>query len=269
MYVKDKTKRVCRCCGKVFFVSPNIIKKGKGHFCSRICYYQWNKGENSPRFKKETKIIQECSQCKKKFVVAKGRVEDGRGKFCSRKCKGDWMSINRAGERHPMWAGGKIKRVCAVCGNDFLVIPAALKRDYGAMCCSQSCAAKSKLGERSPNWQGGLSFYPYCEKFNEDFKERVRAFDGYACVECGMTQEEHLKRYNRKLLVHHVAYDKQVCCNSERPLFVALCCSCSSKANGKREYWKKHYTDLIMDKYQGKCYFSKEEMAHHSMWGDA
>jgi hypothetical protein len=258
--IGGRINRICRNCGTEFFVFQSAIKKGRGYFCSRNCYHQWNKGENSPRFKKELKVIQICIQCKKEFVVAKGRVDDGRGKFCSRRCKGDWMSINRSGENHPMWNGGKKMCICKRCGKEFLITPSIIgnEKNNGSFC-SKVCLAKSKTGKRGANWQGGLSFYPYCEKFNEDFRDRVRAFDGYACVECEMTQEEHLKRYKRKLLVHHVAYDKQVCCNSERPLFVALCCSCSSKANGKREYWKQHYTDLIMDKYRGKCYFSKEE----------
>ena len=36
-------------------------------------------------------------------------------------------------------------------------------------------------GPNSPRWKGGISFEPYCEKFNEEFKERVRAFFGYRC----------------------------------------------------------------------------------------
>jgi hypothetical protein len=112
--------------------------------------------------------------------------------------------------------------------------------------------------ERNANWNGGISFEPYCEKFNFEFKERVREFFGRICVECQMTEEEN----GQRLTVHHANYDKMVCCNDVEPLFVALCIGCNSRANNDREYWTKHYTDIINNKYDGKCYYTKEEMSN-------
>lgn len=109
-------------------------------------------------------------------------------------------------------------------------------------------------GENAPSWKGGMSFEPYCVKFNREFKERVRAFFGYTCVECGTTQEEN----RRKLDVHHVNYDKMVCCNDVKPLFVALCRSCNVKANTNRPDWEKHFTEMIMTKHGGQCYLPKK-----------
>ena len=112
----------------------------------------------------------------------------------------------------------------------------------------------AKSGKNSPLWKGGLSFEPYCPKFNNEFKERVRAFFGYRCVECGSQQIE------KKLSIHHVNFNKKTCCDDTIPLFVALCIPCHAKTNYNRDYWQRHFTDMITSKHDGKCYFTKEEM---------
>jgi len=110
-----------------------------------------------------------------------------------------------------------------------------------------------KMGDKSHLWKGGISFEPYCEKFNRPFKERVRKFFERTCVECGKTEEES----GRKSDVHHVNFDKQTCCNDSKPLYVALCHSCHLKTNHNRAYWEKHFTEMINDKYGGCCYLPR------------
>jgi hypothetical protein len=119
-------------------------------------------------------------------------------------------------------------------------------------------ASKQKLrisngGNRCWNWQGGISFLPYCIKFNKEFKERVRKFFDYKCVFCGKTQMDNRK----SLSVHHVNFDKMSCCDDTKPLFVTLCASCHSQTNTKREYWEQYFTGMITTKYDGKCYLEK------------
>lgn len=108
-------------------------------------------------------------------------------------------------------------------------------------------------GPKNPNWNNGSSFEPYCPKFNETFKKRVRAFFSFKCVECGKHQTKPA------LQVHHVNFDKKVCCNNNLPLFVPLCNRCHTKTNFNREYWETHFTEIIMKEYNGKCYLSTEE----------
>lgn len=124
---------------------------------------------------------------------------------------------------------------------------------------SKKLISESHKGEKCSAWRGGISFEPYCSKFDRKFKERVRAFFGRICVECQKTEKENMKR----LTVHHVNYDKMMCCNDVKPLFVAVCSSCNSIANGDREYWEEHYTDIVNNKYGGKCYFTEEEMIEY------
>lgn len=145
----------------------------------------------------------------------------------------------RSGEKSPMFGRKHTKET-----RNLMSIKASGKNNpmYG------------RSGEKSPMWKGGVSFEPYCYMFNRPFKNRVRARYDYVCVECGKTQEEK----GRLLDVHHVNYDKMVCCNSTKPLFVALCHSCNSKANGNRDYWEKYYTEIINEKYDGICYLPEE-----------
>jgi hypothetical protein len=104
------------------------------------------------------------------------------------------------------------------------------------------------VGDRSPHWKGGISFEPYCPKFNNAFKERVRDFFGRVCVECGAPEN------GKRLSVHHVNFNKMTCCDGTKPLFVPLCPSCHAKTQKDREYWEDHFTDLINTQYNGKCY---------------
>jgi len=116
-------------------------------------------------------------------------------------------------------------------------------------CHSEEWCKKTR-GEKNGRWRGGVSFEPYCQKFNRGFKERVREFFNYRCVVCGKTREE----VGRALAVHHVNYDKMVCCNGVKPLFVVLCQSHNAYANNDRPYWEQYFTAIINEKYGGLCY---------------
>lgn len=128
---------------------------------------------------------------------------------------------------------------------------------------SRSDETKKKLsesmrGEKSPNWRGGISFEPYCQLFNEEFKKRVRARYEYKCAECGMTQEEN----GKSLAAHHVHYDKKTCCKEGEEIgdrkFVALCKACHIATNHNREFWEDWFTEIINTFYGGQCYFPKD-----------
>jgi hypothetical protein len=120
----------------------------------------------------------------------------------------------------------------------------------------------------------------YCEKW-KDVNPRVHAFFDRKCVECGVPEN------GRSHIGHHVFYVKEACCLfnddgiyytnlnckehpehnyfiGENPnYFVILCPTCHGRTNGNfenRKKWADHFKELIDTKYNGKCYFTKEEM---------
>ena len=99
---------------------------------------------------------------------------------------------------------------------------------------------KKISGHSHYNWKGGISFEPYCVKFNDKFKEQIRDKFGRVCFLCGKSEEEN----GVKLSVHHVNYDKKCLCNDIKCEFVPLCISCHMKTNHNREY----YEALILEK---------------------
>lgn len=111
-----------------------------------------------------------------------------------------------------------------------------------------------RCGENNPNWRGGVSYEPYCVKFNNEFKERVREFFGRVCVECGAPEN------GVRLSIHHVNFRKDSCCAEDvTPLFVPLCQACHGKTQGNREYWEARFTALINERYGGRCYLPKQD----------
>lgn len=120
----------------------------------------------------------------------------------------------------------------------------------------QSKETKKKIsdalkGEKSYNWKGGISFEPYCLKFNEKFKESIRDKFNRTCFLCQTTEQEimELRRSQGKrayrLAIHHVNYNKNCLCDDSKCEFVPLCIHCHAKtSNGDREYWE----NLIMEK---------------------
>lgn len=92
-----------------------------------------------------------------------------------------------------------------------------------------------RTGPSNPAWNGGTSFEPYCHKFNNELKERIRERDNRTCQNCG------IKENGRKLSVHHIHYDKDNC----YPDLITLCNSCNLKANGNRDYWEEYYMAIL------------------------
>ena len=123
-----------------------------------------------------------------------------------------------------------------------------------------------RKGELSNNWQGGISFEPYCEKFDNNLKERVRDFFDRRCYVCGKSEQDQIeemikegKRPVKVLDVHHVNYNKMVCCNDVKPLFVPLCRSCHAKTRKNREYWEEFFSISLKCLTKDQCFLPKEE----------
>jgi hypothetical protein len=77
--------------------------------------------------------------------------------------------------------------------------------------------SNSRLGDKNPRWLGGISFFPYCQKFNDAFKECVRNRFDRKCFLCKASENGH------KHHVHHIDYNKNSICNGQEWAFVPLC----------------------------------------------
>ncbi len=104
-------------------------------------------------------------------------------------------------------------------------------------------------GERNPIWRGGVSFIPYCSKFNSDLKEKIRERDNRICQLC------HEKENGRKLAVHHIHHDKENC----YPDLIALCAKCSSKVNFNRDYYENLFMNMLNER--GLLFWSRKQEA--------
>jgi hypothetical protein len=122
----------------------------------------------------------------------------------------------------------------------------------------------SKMGEKNGRWLGGISFEPYCPKWNKDLRRRIRAYFNYQCVACGKDQLEE----SRQLSCHHVEYNKKACCDGKPVHFAALCYRCHAKTNSDRERWENMLHRIIDEMWEGRSYFTKEEWIMKTLSGE-
>lgn len=110
-YTATRTRmpRICEICGKRFTETPSRIADGKGRFCSRRCYAEWQSrtmaGDASP-FWNGGEIEITCEQCGLVFSVCQALAAGRR--FCSSKCYGVYLAETgqTRGPNSSTWKGG-------------------------------------------------------------------------------------------------------------------------------------------------------------------
>ncbi len=107
-----------------------------------------------------------------------------------------------------------------------------------------SIRMKKSVGEKSHNWQGGISFLPYSKEFNNKLRLEIRKRDNNTCQECGA-----IINYYKNLSVHHIDYNKN---NNSPNNLICLCVSCHPKTNNNRKKWTKKYQKIINLKNEKK-----------------
>jgi hypothetical protein len=85
------------------------------------------------------------------------------------------------------------------------------------------------------------NMWPYCEKFNEVYKQYIRNLFSNVCFLCSKTTEENA----RKLDVHHVNYTKDCGCDGAKCICVPLCIKCHTKTNFDRNYWQTLIMEIL------------------------
>jgi hypothetical protein len=118
---------ICKKCGKVFFVSENRIKNGRGRFCSKKCLYEF--------LKKGKKL--NCLNCKKEIWVNPTRLNKNKKHYCSKKCYIEY---------------GSIITTCFQCNKKIKVKKSKIRlRNF----CSYSCHFKYAKNKNHWAWNGG------------------------------------------------------------------------------------------------------------------
>jgi len=279
-HIQEQPKKIhiCSCCGDSI-VGEHYILSQTDMLCSEECFkiYRENKF-NRPR--KVCKSKNMCVHCKSE-ILTDDFISHEHKKFCSDTCFQEWREHDilikcRRGELsfldipkeiREKYDGRISKRTvtasneCVICGCIFYTVKSERRKT-----CSPKCLniRRRQIGERyklmrigwnTPGWKGGVSYGVYCQKFNADLRRRVRAFFGNKCFLCGKPQAEN----KRKLAVHHVNYNKAACCDSSKVMLVPLCEQCHGKTNKNRKYWEDYFETILREKYNYKCYYTKEE----------
>lgn len=209
----EKTTNVCETCGKSFEAYP--YEKDR-KYCSSECFYVKNGGKAT--------II--CEVCGKSFEVDAYRKDTA--KFCSMECF--------------LLRSPRVTITCEICGIEFEVDN---HQKDTARFCSSKCAniwqSKFRVGENGANWQGGISFEPYCQEFNEKLKRQVRDrynncdfMSGLPADICNVVNGKVWK-----LSIHHIDYNKQQGCSGHAWKLIPVSAKNNSMFNGNRPFWER------------------------------
>ena len=199
-----QVKRICKQCGKVFFISPGRLKrKNRGVFCSKVCMYEFMKqsglkrGKNSPTWK-GGKVKKVCEYCGDVFEVVLARVESAR--FCSIECKGKWQSENVKGVNHKLWQ--RVEKECKYCENKFWVKKDVLGKGHGEFC-SRECAVKwdseNRRGENNKLWRSVKRICQCCGKIFWAARYRVEDGHGNFCSYSCARKAQKIPRHHTSL----------------------------------------------------------------------
>lgn len=78
-------------------------------------------------------------------------------------------------------------------------------------------------------------------RFRASLKEEIKIRDNNQCQNCSMTREEHNKKYNLDIEIHHIDYDKT---NNNKNNLITLCKKCNIRANYNKDYWYEKYKKI-------------------------
>ena len=190
-------------------------------------------------------IHKKCEVCNKSYHVKQAHAKS---RYCSLQCVG----ISQRGINSRKAASKRVMLECEVCTTPFFVYKCQTTR---LRCCSMTCSLKRRAvmmkGKENPNWNGGLSRFPYPYNFREISKEIIER-DGGVCQNPGCEGKDS------RLTTHHINYNKQDCSHQN---LIALCSACNSKANFGRNVWTDFYQNLLKAKKNGGGWDIKEVSA--------
>jgi hypothetical protein len=106
-------------------------------------------------------------------------------------------------------------------------------------------------GKDNPMWRGGISFLPYCFKFDKRRRKSVRAFFNNCCIVCGKHESENMSGGKQiALSTHHIDHDKQQGCNGKPFNLVPLCHVCHNRELSREEEYKKYINKTLEEGFK-------------------
>jgi len=119
---------------------------------------------------------------------------------------------------------------------------------FGGWCSGRRCPvckginlSINRTGTGHPNWQGGVSFEPYCEAWkDQEYKQDIKNRDGNICL------NPYCYGTDTVLSIHHIDYNKKNCAPSN---LITVCRSCNSKANYNRTWHTSWYQAILNRRY--------------------
>lgn len=94
----------CLHCKTKFSREPNIFRRRNQRFCSKRCWYAWNRGANNAKTKRVQVI---CDACGKQFEKLPCRV--GKHNYCGWDCSRAAHGAKLTGSKSPSWVGGTLQ----------------------------------------------------------------------------------------------------------------------------------------------------------------
>lgn len=231
-----KVTAICPQCGKDFQYFPSSNRNKPKEHCSRKCQSDaawlhkecaWCKRpfvcrRSDPTeccsktcarrlLNKDKHVTFNCDQCGEKVTrklsdyTSKGQTTH----FCSRRCFGLWQS-DHTPDHIATRRNCREQRTCKECGEQFDIVPSAMRRKNEGSFCSNVCKGKyyaqtkvphlkpAACGSLNVNWKGGHIKY-YGPSWREQ-RRQARKRDGYTCCRCFITEIDLCK----ELDVHHI-----------------------------------------------------------------
>jgi len=145
-----------------------------------------------------------CDYCGKVNERTQSQMKDLN--FCDWECKCAWQSECKPTEEHNWYSGGPVTVECSECGDPIEKKPSMAERAENYFCSSE-CESEWKtgrhLGVNKDRSEIRHSETYYGPNWEEQRRKRLE-HDGYECVVCSISNEEHKIRYGTSLHVHHI-----------------------------------------------------------------
>lgn len=136
---------------------------------------------------------------------------------------------------------------CDFCG-ERKTVPERNVSKFSSFFCDSNCRSEYYSGKNNPNWKERTRNGYYGNDWRKIRSERVQK-DGEQCVICNASQQEHYRRYDTDLHVHHIAPGSEFKTDdgihneeaNQISNVVTLCSPCHSRHEGKsRDFFEQY-----------------------------